>query len=70
MRQLRLFDCEIPQKPINVASVPTLSPFRYPGGKTWFIPYVRKWLSVNGGANGRVSVDFGLPAGEVPVTFG
>jgi len=44
MRQLRLFDCEIPQKPINVASVPMLSPFRYPGGKTWFIPYVRKWL--------------------------
>jgi DNA adenine methylase len=30
--------------PINVASVPQRSPFRYPGGKTWFIPYLRDWL--------------------------
>jgi DNA adenine methylase len=22
-----------------------LSPFRYPGGKTWLIPYVRRWIS-------------------------
>lgn len=29
---------------INVASVPQRSPFRYPGGKTWLIPTVRKWL--------------------------
>lgn len=34
-------------KIINVASVPQRSPFRYPGGKTWLIPYVRKWLSAN-----------------------
>ena len=32
-------------KVINVSSVPQRSPFRYPGGKTWLIPYVRKWLS-------------------------
>jgi len=44
MRQLRLFDFDLPAKPANVASVPMRSPFRYPGGKTWFIPYVRKWL--------------------------
>jgi DNA adenine methylase len=31
-------------KVINVASVPLRSPFRYPGGKTWFVPYVRQWL--------------------------
>ncbi len=31
-------------KPINVASVPHRSPFRYPGGKTWLVPYVRDWL--------------------------
>lgn len=31
-------------KPVNVASVPQRSPFRYPGGKTWFVPYVRDWL--------------------------
>ncbi len=29
---------------INFAKVPTRSPFRYPGGKTWLIPYVRLWL--------------------------
>ncbi len=28
----------------NVASVPQRSPFRYPGGKTWLVPYVRLWL--------------------------
>ena len=31
-------------KPVNVSSVPQRSPFRYPGGKTWFVPYVREWL--------------------------
>jgi DNA adenine methylase len=31
-------------KLVNVASVPQRSPFRYPGGKTWLIPVVRKWL--------------------------
>lgn len=31
-------------KVVNVASVPQRSPFRYPGGKTWLIPTVRKWL--------------------------
>lgn len=29
---------------VNVASVPQRSPFRYPGGKTWFVPYARQWL--------------------------
>jgi len=29
----------------NVASVPQRSPFRYPGGKTWLVPYVRLWLA-------------------------
>lgn len=29
---------------VNVASVPQRSPFRYPGGKTWLVPYVRLWL--------------------------
>ena len=31
---------------VNVASVPQRSPLRYPGGKTWFIPHVRKWLQL------------------------
>jgi DNA adenine methylase len=30
--------------PVNVSSVPQLSVFRYPGGKTWFVPYLRLWL--------------------------
>src|SRR5712692_6674928 len=30
---------------VNVASVPQRSPFRYPGGKTWLVPYVRSWLA-------------------------
>lgn len=25
--------------------MPNPSPFRYPGGKSWLIPYVRRWLS-------------------------
>jgi DNA adenine methylase len=37
-------------KPANVSSVPNHSPFRYPGGKTWLIPYVRKWLGARPGA--------------------
>lgn len=34
-----------PTEPVNVASVPQRSPFRYPGGKTWLVPYVRSWLA-------------------------
>jgi DNA adenine methylase len=33
------------RKSVNVASVPQRSPFRYPGGKTWFIPDLRRWLA-------------------------
>lgn len=30
---------------VNVASVPQRSHFRYPGGKTWLVPRLRRWLS-------------------------
>jgi DNA adenine methylase len=32
------------ENPVNVSSIPQRSPFRYPGGKTWLVPYVRSWL--------------------------
>ena len=38
-----LLDNKVP-KPVNVASVPQRSPFRYPGGKTWFVPTFRDWI--------------------------
>lgn len=30
---------------VNIATVKHLSPFRYPGGKTWLVPHVMRWLS-------------------------
>ncbi len=29
---------------VNVASIPQRSPFRYPGGKTWLVPQIRRWM--------------------------
>ena len=48
-RQALLFpelseETDIP-KPVNVASVPQRSPFRYPGGKTWFVPTFKRWIT-------------------------
>ncbi len=44
--QISLFedDDDAGAQVVNVASVPQRSPFRYPGGKTWFIPRLRQWL--------------------------
>jgi DNA adenine methylase len=46
MYQYDLFEnkMKIPNGIINVASVQKLSPFRYPGGKTWLVPYIYKWI--------------------------
>jgi DNA adenine methylase len=35
---------EMPEHIVNVTSVTQLSPFRYPGGKTWLIPQIYKWI--------------------------
>lgn len=40
--QATLFDLT---EVVNVSSVPQRSPFRYPGGKTWLVPHVRRWLA-------------------------
>lgn len=39
-----LYDEETRPKPVNVSSVPQRSLFRYPGGKTWFVPTFRQWI--------------------------
>jgi DNA adenine methylase len=44
MHQLPLIE-DIPlDRVINVARVPHRSPFRFPGGKTWLVPRIRRWL--------------------------
>jgi len=43
--QLSFFDEFSLNRIVNVASVPHRSPFRYPGGKTWLVPHVRKWIA-------------------------
>ena len=42
--QYSLFDNSQREAIVNVASVPQRSPFRYPGGKTWLVPSIRKWF--------------------------
>jgi DNA adenine methylase len=32
-------------RPVNIVTIPHRSPFRYPGGKTWFVPIFRRWLA-------------------------
>jgi DNA adenine methylase len=42
--QLPLFGGMDNKQIVNVASVSQRSPFRYPGGKTWLVPFVTQWL--------------------------
>lgn len=42
--QLPLPGIEQKEKIVNVASVKHRSPFRYPGGKTWLVPTIRRWF--------------------------
>jgi DNA adenine methylase len=45
MMKRHLSSCQIDfGKVVNVAKVKQLSPFRYPGGKTWLVPYIKMWL--------------------------
>ena len=45
MVQGHLLPSQTSGRPVNVASVPHRSLFRYPGGKTWLVPRARRWLS-------------------------
>ncbi|HEY1351866.1 MAG TPA: DNA adenine methylase [Ktedonobacteraceae bacterium] len=45
MQQMALFADTGHASPANVACVPQISPFRYPGGKTWMVPLIRRWLA-------------------------
>lgn len=42
---MRLPDLVNADTVVNVSQVRHLSPFRYPGGKTWLVPRVRAWLT-------------------------
>lgn len=44
MTQMSFFDVDTEKSPVNVSKVSQLSPFRYAGGKTWFVPALRSWL--------------------------
>lgn len=57
------------KKPVNVASVPQRSPFRYPGGKTWLIPYIRDWLGSRKNLPSRFIEPF-AGGGAVSLTVG
>jgi len=44
MNQLTMFETDS-IKAVNVSKIPQRSPFRYPGGKTWLVPWIRLWFS-------------------------
>jgi len=37
-------ELQFDERIVNVASVRQVSPFRYPGGKTWLVPTITAWL--------------------------
>jgi len=41
--QLSMFKEDL-KKVVNVSKIPQISPFRFPGGKTWLVPIIRRWL--------------------------
>jgi DNA adenine methylase len=45
MKQHLLPGFQPPDRIVNTASVRHRSPFRYPGGKTWLVPHIARWLA-------------------------
>lgn len=54
-------------QPVNVASVKQISPFRYPGGKTWMVPYVLDFLAAR--PKPTVSVEPFLGGGSISMAI-
>lgn len=54
-------------QPVNVASVKHISPFRYPGGKTWMVPYVGEFLA--GIPKPTVSIEPFLGGGSISMSI-
>lgn len=51
---------------VNVASVRQISPFRYPGGKTWLVPTITAWLRTKSSRKSTL-VDPFAGGGSVPL---
>lgn len=58
MSDTRLVDEPAVPVGVNVATVPQRSPFRYPGGKTWLVPQMRRWLRSAGAPVGELVEPF------------
>jgi DNA adenine methylase len=53
---------------VNVATVRHISPFRYPGGKTWLGPTISSWLQHNGNRPSLL-IDPFVGGGSVPFSI-
>mgnify|MGYP001577751003 FL=1 len=54
---------------VNVASVAQLSPFRYPGGKTWLVPDVIRWIDARRNGKCQLFVEPFVGGGIVSLTL-
>jgi len=48
--------------------VPQRSPFRYPGGKTWLVPYIRRWIHSQTNQSAREFIEPFAGGGIVSLT--
>ncbi|NUM80610.1 DNA adenine methylase [bacterium] len=54
---------------VNVASVRQLSPFRYPGGKTWLVPQVLRWIQKRRDKNCKLFIEPFVGGGIISLTI-
>ena len=55
-------------RPVNISSVRHISPFRYPGGKTWLVPTIVAWLK-NRSIRPSSLVDPFTGGGSIPLSL-